>query len=89
MLIRLLIYFILGIIIHRVLRKLFSGPKKPRVQTGGRMPLKADDTMVQDPQCGTYIARRDGETLRIGGQTLYFCSESCKAKYVARQTPKP
>jgi YHS domain-containing protein len=46
---------------------------------------------VKDPICG-----KDVDTLRaravgiFGGQTYYFCSPECKAKYVdPRKTPRP
>jgi YHS domain-containing protein len=46
---------------------------------------------VKDPICG-----KDVDTLRaravgiFGGQTYYFCSQECKAKYVdPRKTPRP
>ena len=39
------------------------------------------DVMIKDPQCGIYFPRREGLPLTIQGQTLYFCSEKCRADY--------
>lgn len=41
-----------------------------------------DDEMVQDPHCGTYVPRRDAIHTRVGGESLYFCSEACKNRYI-------
>jgi len=40
--------------------------------------------LVQDPQCGTYFARQQGVEARIDGQTVYFCSEACRGKYLEK-----
>ncbi len=88
MFVRLLIYLILGIIIYRALKTLLGGTRNQQVRSNGNVPLQADDTMIQDPQCGTYFARRDGVALHQNGQTLYFCSETCKEKYIEQQGAK-
>jgi hypothetical protein len=38
--------------------------------------------LVQDPQCGIYFVKQQGVEARIGGQTVHFCSESCRGKYL-------
>lgn len=85
---KLLIYLILGIIIYRAFKTLMGGSGKQRVQSSGGEPLQADDVMIQDPQCGTYFARREGVPLHHNGQTLYFCSDTCKEKYIEQQGKK-
>ena len=39
------------------------------------------DTMVKDPQCGTYVPRGDAITKVIKGKTHYFCSTACRDAY--------
>lgn len=39
------------------------------------------DIMIKDPQCGIYFPQREGLPLSLHGQTLYFCSEKCRAEY--------
>ncbi|MBW1682396.1 MAG: YHS domain-containing protein [Deltaproteobacteria bacterium] len=39
------------------------------------------DEMVQDPQCRTYIPRREAVRKVIRGREFYFCSEECAAAY--------
>ncbi|MEJ5359407.1 MAG: hypothetical protein WHT06_12125 [Desulfobacterales bacterium] len=52
-----------------------SMPEGPR----GRI----DDVMVKDPHCGTYVARRDGVTVKTPEGELVFCSPECRDKYLA------
>ncbi|MDA8140918.1 MAG: hypothetical protein M0036_19895 [Desulfobacteraceae bacterium] len=87
MLIRLLIYVVLGVLIYRAVRAWFGGGQS-KVQPGGQAPPPADDVMIQDPQCGVYFARRDGVSINQGGQELIFCSEACKEKYLALHRSK-
>ncbi len=41
-----------------------------------------DDVMVKDPVCNVYIPKRLAVTIDVEGETLYFCSEKCKNKYL-------
>ncbi len=83
---RLLIYLILGYLIYRVVRTVVRQASQQKVRKTDAPPLQADDVMIQDPQCGIYFARRDGVALTHEGRTLYFCSESCKEKFLAKYT---
>lgn len=84
MFVRLLIYVVVGVLIYRAAKKWFgSGPGK--VQGRDNVPLRADDVMVQDPQCGVYLARHDGVALIDGDGEHHFCSEACKEKYLAQR----
>lgn len=85
MLIRLLILIILFIVVYRAIKSWLRGPSDPKTRSDNRAPLKADDVMIQDPECGIYLARRDAVTLSQNGQTQYFCSETCKNSYLAKK----
>lgn len=39
------------------------------------------DTMVQDPNCSTFIPRTGALRKRIGGREHYFCSRKCLKEY--------
>lgn len=41
-----------------------------------------DDEMVKDPFCQTYLARKQGIKTVINGKTYYFCSSTCRDKYL-------
>lgn len=91
MLIRLLIYLVIGIVVYRLAKPWFGASERRQVGGADREIQGADDALIQDPQCGVYLTRRDAVALDSGGETLYFCSESCKQQYLAEQdaTEKP
>lgn len=40
--------------------------------------------LVQDPQCKAYFLKQRGVKARVGGKTVYFCSEACRDKYIEK-----
>ena len=51
------------------------------------------NVMVKDPVCGMYMDARLAVRLEHQGESLHFCSEECRTKYLAKQkgiksTPK-
>lgn len=42
---------------------------------------RAGGTLVQDPQCGTYLPKSRALAVTAGGQTKYFCSPACRDAY--------
>ena len=44
----------------------------------GRKPERIGGTLVQDPQCGTYIPQDRAIAHTSGGATIYFCSTTCR-----------
>ncbi len=43
---------------------------------------RIDDVMVKDPYCQVYFPRRDGVHLKFKGRDLFFCSETCRDKFL-------
>lgn len=39
------------------------------------------ESMVRDPQCGTFVPRTLAIKKVIKGETCYFCSEKCAKEY--------
>jgi uncharacterized protein len=52
----------------------------------GNGTRQINDVMVKDPACNTYFPKKDGFSLKMNGQNLYFCSTDCRDKYIASQT---
>lgn len=52
-----------------------SGPQPKTAPQGGELKL--------DPVCGTYIPESTAVTLKVRGETIYFCSAACRDKYKA------
>jgi YHS domain-containing protein len=83
MLVRLLLWALLGFVIYTVyqaVRRALSAP-------GARPPEKTarGEEMVKDPQCGTYLPKSEGHPLEVDGRTVYFCSPECQKAYQNRK----
>ncbi len=52
---------------------------------GGASPRRDDPTettdMAQDPNCGTYVPKRQAVTKSIQGNEHFFCSKKCADEY--------
>ena len=53
-------------------RSLFGGRRDDQTET-------AD--MAQDPNCGTYVPKRQAVTKSIQGKEHFFCSKKCADEY--------
>ena len=75
--IRILIYAVLAYLLFRIIKGLFFQSRHiTKGERGGVI-----DEMVQDPQCGTYIPKRDTVRRVIGGEEFFFCSDRCAAEF--------
>jgi uncharacterized protein len=86
MLIRLLIYIVLGIVLYRAAKLLFGQSRNTGRPGRGDAEEPVDDVMIQDPQCGVYFPQNKAVVLKAGGRTLYFCSEECRERYLAERS---
>jgi YHS domain-containing protein len=69
---------VLAYVAYRVLKAVIRPKDRiDRGEGGG-----AIDEMVQDPQCKTYIPRRQAVQKTIEGRTVHFCSEACATKFL-------
>jgi YHS domain-containing protein len=81
----LLIVFILSIVrtiasvVKASLRELTSG-SRPRANGESSGP-KVIGELKKDPVCGTYISTQTEFRKIVHGETVYFCSASCRDKY--------
>jgi YHS domain-containing protein len=75
---------IVGIVLKGVAEAMKPGsstaPGAPPRPTN-QVPLTGE--LKKDPVCGTYIAAATSIKEKVGGQTLHFCSQECRDKYVA------
>ena len=44
---------------------------------------KSGGELVRDPHCGTYVAKARAVVASVGGETLYFCSATCRDAHLA------
>jgi YHS domain-containing protein len=47
-------------------------------------PVNVGVRLERDPVCGTYVSPTRAPVLRVGGQTLYFCSDKCRREWERR-----
>ena len=79
--IRIVIIAILFYILYRLLK---GGRKKtPPSSSGGSLP--AQDVLVEDPVCHTYIPKKQAVSGKSNGSVHYFCSKECHDKYFANK----
>lgn len=43
----------------------------------------ADGDMIEDPVCHTYVDKASAVSAVVGGREVYFCSETCRDRYLA------
>lgn len=80
--IRLIFYGILIYLAYRILKPWVSSLMgASREDLHGHSSLKEAE-LIRDPHCGTYFLRQRGVEAKIGGRSLYFCSEECRDKYL-------
>ncbi len=66
---------VIGVIAKAFGGLLSSGPASRPAQPIGELK--------RDPVCGTYVDASSSLQTTAGNQTLYFCSEECRRKYLA------
>ena len=81
--IRLLIFGALVYLLYRALKSwIFKDLKAGRTEAGSADRQQIDDIMVKDPFYNTYFPKRNALRVEHKGETLYFCSQECKQKYL-------
>lgn len=74
-----LLRIILILVILRILWRMIMGPmRRPRNE---RKNGRASVPLVRDPVCGTYLLPDRAVKVGTGEGILYFCSETCRARY--------
>lgn len=90
-LIRLLQLALLAVLVWfgvRTFRRWMRNKRQAQVQAGRRPSSRqVMDVMVQDPQCGTYLPRRDAVRAWVKGQEQFFCSKACRDACLAGKEP--
>ena len=83
MILRFLAFIGIMVLVAKVTRMWLSAlqPRPPLGGDNGDLS-KIDDVMVKDPCCQVYFPKRDGIHLRFKGEDLYFCSDTCRDRFV-------
>jgi len=80
--IKLLMLALVGFVFYSFISslKLGSGRRQPPQNRSSR-----GETMVEDPQCGTYLPQSDAIKATIQGRDYFFCSRKCLHEFKKAQ----
>jgi uncharacterized protein len=78
--IRNILVIVLIIVIYYSLKTVFRSARDA-YHAGEKQNRLQGEEMVLDPECHTYVVKARSTALRIGGKSLYFCSEACAKRY--------
>lgn len=83
--VRLLVVLLVLRLIVIFVRSVLQGaaPSPPRAR-GRSTPERLGGKLVQDPECGTYVAEERAIRHGRGDRTQFFCSEACRDRWVNR-----
>jgi YHS domain-containing protein len=82
MIIKNLILIFLMYMAYRIIKRmLLEQDNRNKDYPVGKRDDQSADVMIKDPECGVYFPQREGISLRVDGETLYFCSEKCRDEY--------
>lgn len=83
-----IVRLIVLILIVRFVFRMFAGVRGRQTGGAARQPKRPQEriggTLVQDPQCGTYLPQDRAITVVKGGSTAYFCSTRCRDEWTSR-----
>src|SRR5262245_11445852 len=83
-----IVRIVLLLFVARLVMRLLAGVAEglrgvgPAGTGGGRVGRRdAAVPLVKDPVCGTYVVRSKALNSVAGGETHYFCSETCRRTF--------
>jgi len=68
--------------VWRLAKGVLEGAGYQQVDQG--RAVKGGVKLVRDPNCGTFVSPARSPATRIGGETLYFCSDRCRREWERR-----
>ena len=79
---RLILFVVLAIFVARAFWRLFDAVVEGASGGRARTPVpERGAQMVRDPVCGTFVVPDRALSLGDGGNTVYFCSDTCRDSY--------
>ena len=79
---KLIILLVVGYFCYQALKNWMRSGSPSRENVSSNVAGEIDDVMIQDPICGVYFPKRNGVSLQVKGEELYFCSQECKTKFI-------
>ena len=66
--------------VWRLVKGMLEGAGYQQVDGGVTQGVK----LVKDPNCGTFVSPARALAMRLGGETVYFCSDKCRREWEQR-----
>ena len=80
---RFLVVAVAGWLISRLIR---GAGRSTRSAAPGRARDRPAGEMVRDRVCNTFLPRSGALVERVGSEMHYFCSESCRSRFLGGRT---
>jgi YHS domain-containing protein len=80
---RILLPLLLFLIVRSVIRTLFAKGSSVPERAERPADVAAGGELKKDPVCGTYVSAASSLREKVAGETVYFCSAECRAKYLS------
>ncbi|MDX1709230.1 MAG: hypothetical protein R3274_11555 [Desulfobacterales bacterium] len=84
--IKFLILLGVGYLLYRSMRTWMFPDARPKKKVSKQAGRQIDDVMIKDPFCDAYFPRRNAVHLKLDGNDFYFCSKSCRDRYIAQHS---
>ncbi|MGA7874495.1 MAG: hypothetical protein WCA08_02450 [Desulfoferrobacter sp.] len=78
--IRLVLYILVFYLAYQLLKSVGRSLLRPRQQSNDAS--QEDTDLIQDPHCGAYFLKQKGVKANVDGNSMYFCSPSCRDAYL-------
>jgi len=92
MLMRLVLFIVLGILVARAFWRLIdgiaAGVRGASPRGSGQVPARGVP-MVRDPVCGTFVLPDHALMVTDGRARIFFCSSACRDTYRAERPARP
>ncbi len=77
-------FIVLAVLFYLLYRLLFGRKKDnlPPKPAPDQVESPAQDVLVQDPVCKTYVPKSQALHETKDGKTYYFCSEECRKRFL-------
>ena len=87
MLFRTILVSVMMFLLARAVWRLLQGIAQGASSAGGATPRPATPPVMKltrDPVCGTFVVPGKAVEFVRGGETLYFCSDACRRRFLEK-----
>ena len=79
-----LMLFFVARAVWRLLQGIIQGATSPGAGSARRTATPPVMKLTRDPVCGTFVVPGKAVEFTRGGETLYFCSDACRRRFLEK-----